>query len=244
MTDTPAAQIATQAATWAGRPSRRLRSTTVRGALLGMSAFALTACEEPVDLTFFTDLDQCKAAAAESTEFSAGDCNRAFEQALAEHAVLAPRYDELPLCQEQHGPDACAPTEVAGGVPDEVAADEVVAVELAAGEVAGEAAPGDTETAGGGASFMPFFMGYMMGNALGSNTPGGYAGRPVYADTKGQVFNTDGRRMAFAGAGSTVRGVPSTVRQPAVMKPVAPMTRAVVSARGGFGAARAASFGG
>ena len=96
---------------------RRLRSTAVRGVLLGVSAFALAACDEPVDLTFFSDVDQCTAAAAESSEFSAGDCDRAFEQAMAEHAVLAPRYDELALCEEQHGAEACAPVEVAGGGP-------------------------------------------------------------------------------------------------------------------------------
>lgn len=200
---------------------RRLRSRTVRGALLGMSAFALTACEEPIDLTFFSDVDQCTAAAAESSEFSVGDCERAFEQALAEHAVLAPRYDELALCEEQHGAEACAPVEVAGGVPSE----EPVASQA-------------------GVGFMPFFMGYMIGNALGRSSPGGYAGRPVYSDAKGGLFSSDGKKMAFAGPGSTVSGTPAAARAPALSAPMAPMTRATVSTRGGFGAARTASFGG
>ncbi len=204
---------------------RRLRSTAVRGALLGVSAFALTACDEPVDLTFFSDVDQCTAAAAESSEFSAGDCDRAFEQAMAEHAVLAPRYDELALCEEQHGDAACAPVEVAGGVPGE------------AGSEAGA-------TQAGGGVFMPLFMGYMIGNALGRSSAGGYAGRPVYADAKGGLFSSDGRQMGFAGPGSTVRGTPAALRAPALSAPAAPMTRATVSARGGFGAARATSFGG
>lgn len=200
---------------------RRLRSRTVRGALLGISAFALTACEEPIDLTFFSDVDQCTAAAAESSEFSVGDCERAFEQALAEHAVRAPRYDELALCEEQHGAEACAPVEVAGGVPGE----EPVASQA-------------------GMGFMPFFMGYMIGNALGRSSPGGYAGRPVYSDAKGGLFSSDGKKMGFAGPGSTVRGTPAAVRAPALSAPMAPMTRATVSTRGGFGAARTASFGG
>ena len=95
--------------------ARRLRSTTVQAGLLGLSAFALAACDEPVDLTFFDGVQACREAAAESSEFSVGDCDRSFEQALAEHAVLAPRYDELALCQEQHGEGACATAEVAGG---------------------------------------------------------------------------------------------------------------------------------
>ena len=59
---------------------------------------------------------------------------------MAEHAVLAPRYDELALCEEQHGAEACAPVEVAGGVPGE-----------AAGSEAGV-------TQAGGSGFMPLFM--------------------------------------------------------------------------------------
>jgi len=209
------------------QPRRHLRSTAVRGALLGVSAFALAACDEPVDLTFFSDVDQCTEAAAESSEFSAGDCDRAFEQAMAEHAVLAPRYDELALCEEQHGAEACAPVEVAGGVPG--------------GEVAG---PEAAATQASGSVFMPLFMGYMIGNALGRSSAGGYAGRPIYTDAKGGLFSSDGRQMGFAGPGSTVRGTPAAVRAPALRAPAAPMTRATISARGGFGAARTASFGG
>lgn len=201
-------------------PARRLRSNSVRAGLLGFSAFALAACEEPVDLTFFSDVQQCREAAAESTEFSAGDCDRSFEQAMAEHAVLAPRYDELALCEEQHGEGACATAEVAGG------------------------AIGEADSVQNGSSFMPFFMGYMIGNALSSNRPGAYAGRAVYRDTKGQTFSTEGRQLGFAGAGSKVRGPSSQLRSPDLSRIAAPMSRATVSARGGFGAARSASFGG
>jgi uncharacterized protein YgiB involved in biofilm formation len=204
---------------------RRLRSRAVRATLLGAGAFALSACEEPVDLTFFSDVEQCKAAAAESTEFSEGDCERSFEQALAEHAVLAPRYEDLALCEEQHGEDACAPSQVAGGAPDPQA-----------GAEATQAATGP--------SFMPFFMGYMIGNMLSSNRPGGYVGRPVYRDAQGQFFSSDGRKLGFTGAGTQVRGTPSQVRPPELTRVAAPMTRAAVSARGGFGAARTTSFGG
>lgn len=41
---------------------------------------------------------------------------------------------------------------------------------------------------------MPFFMGYMIGNALGRSSPGGYASRPVYSDAKGGLFSSDGKR--------------------------------------------------
>ncbi len=142
-----------------GTTTRRLRSRTVQATLMGISAFALAACDEPVDLSFFQDIEQCQTEAASSAEFDAGDCDAAFAMAMKEHAVLAPRYDELALCEEQHGEGACGTPDEAGGVADPVHA--------------------------GGPSFMPFFMGYMIGNALGRSSASGYAGRPIYADARG-----------------------------------------------------------
>jgi uncharacterized protein YgiB involved in biofilm formation len=221
----PASLPATSPGSPRASSPRRLRSRAVRATLLGAGAFALSACEEPVDLTFFSDVGQCKAAAAETTEFSEGDCERSFEQALAEHAVLAPRYDELALCEEQHGEGACGSSQAAGGAPPD--------------PQEGEAAQATV-----GSSFMPFFMGYMIGNMLSSNRPGGYVGRPVYRDAQGQFFSSDGRQFGFAGSGTQTRGSPSQVRPPELTRVAAPMTRAAVSARGGFGAARTTSFGG
>jgi uncharacterized protein YgiB involved in biofilm formation len=200
---------------------RRLRSTAVRSALVGVSAFALAGCEEQADLSFFQSAEQCRAAAANGSEFatagfSAADCEAAFETAIEEHAVLAPRYDELALCEEQHGEGACGTPEEAGGAVEE---------------------------ASRGPVFMPFFMGYMMGSMLSGNRSA-VLGRPLYADTKGGLYSSTGQRMGFAGPGSVVKTSPSVLRPPANPRIAAPMTRSVVTARGGFGAARAVSFGG
>lgn len=201
------------------RPAtRRLRSRFVQTTLLGASAFALSACEEPVDLTFFESTEACHAAAAQpGSEFTAGDCDEAGLDALREHAVLAPRYESLALCEEEHGVAACATPEEAGGAVDQTYA---------------------------GSSYMPFFMGYMLGNALSNRGGTAYAGRPVYSDTQGRSFSTDGQRLGFAGSGAKVAASPATLRSPAVSSIAAPMSRATVRASGGFGAARAASFGG
>lgn len=197
---------------------RRLRSRFVRTTLLGASAFALAACEEPVDLTFFESAEECRAAAARpNSEFSASDCDAAGLDALREHAVLAPRYESLELCEEEHGVAACATPEEAGGAVDQAHA---------------------------GPSFMPFFMGYMIGNALSNRGGSGYAGRPVYSDTQGRKFSTDGRPLGFAGSGAKIAGSASALRNPNVSSIAAPMSRATVRASGGFGAARAANFGG
>lgn len=194
--------------------TRRLRSTRVRTTLLGATAFTLVACDEPPDLTYFDSVDQCKSAAfAESFEPDA--CDVAFEQALAEHAVLAPRYESLELCESQHGDGACGVPEVAGGEPDQ-------------------------EQTAGGPSFMPFFMGYMMGSMLS----GGMGGSALYRDTQGRQFSTSGQGYNFQGAGSTVKGSPSAIRPlPSNIRQPPVMTRAAVAQRGGFGAARTAAMG-
>jgi uncharacterized protein YgiB involved in biofilm formation len=203
---------------------RRLRSTAVRSALIGVSAFALAGCKEEVDVSFFQSADQCRAALDKgsefaSVEFSASDCDAAFEHAMEEHAVLAPRYDELALCEEQHGSGACAPPAEAGGAVD------------------------DDEVAGHGPVFMPLFMGYMMGSMLSGNQRA-ISGRPLYSDGKGALYSASGQRMGFSGPGSTMKASPATLRAPANPRIAAPMTRSVVTARGGFGTNRSFSFGG
>jgi uncharacterized protein YgiB involved in biofilm formation len=204
--------------------SRRLRSTAVRSALVGVSTFALAGCKEQVDVSFFQSAEQCRSALEtgsefSTVEFSAADCEAAFDEAKEEHAVLAPRYDELALCEEQHGEGACATPADAGGLVE------------------------DEEVANRGPVFMPFFMGYMMGSML-SGSQRGISGRPLYADTKGTLYSTSGQRMAFTGPGSVLKASPSTLRAPASPRIAAPMTRSVVAARGGFGTARSLSFGG
>lgn len=204
--------------------TRRLRSTAVRSALVGVSAFALAGCKEEVDVSFFQSSDQCRSALDTgsefaSVEFSASDCDAAFEGAMEEHAVLAPRYDELALCEEQHGAGACAPPAEAGGAVD------------------------DDEAASHGSVFMPLFMGYMMGSLLSGNQRA-ISGRPLYSDGKGALYSTTGQRMAFTGPGSTTKSSAAALRAPANPRIVAPMTRATVKARGGFGTSRSFSFGG
>ncbi|WP_424931339.1 DUF1190 domain-containing protein [Amaricoccus macauensis] len=203
---------------------QRKRSTAVRSALIGVSAFALAGCKEEVDVSFFQSAEQCRSALDNSSEFSsvefsAADCEAAFEDAREEHAVLAPRYTDLALCEEQHGEGACAPPEVAGGVE------------------------GEEQAAGHGSIFMPLFMGYMMGNML-SGGQRAISGRPLYSDGKGGVYNTSGQRMGFTGFGSTTKAAPNALRTPPNPKVAAPMSRANVAARGGFGSSRSVSFGG
>lgn len=194
--------------------ARRLRSSTVRTALLGASAFALSACgDNGEDLTYFETVEQCRSAALAAT-FAPEDCDAAFAEVLEKHAVLAPRYESRELCEEQHGAEACAAADEAGAT---------------------------TAEAGQGSVFMPLLAGYMMGSMLSGNR---YGGAPLYRDAGGRVLGAGGRPYAFQGPGSTVRGSAAAVQPlAAATKPPPVMTRAMIAERGGFGAARTSAAG-
>lgn len=88
------------------KPSpRKLRSRNVRLALLGATAFGVAGCvPEDVATQVFPTVAECRAAAQDLTgAFSAQDCDEAFALAEVAHSETAPRYDELALCEEQHG---------------------------------------------------------------------------------------------------------------------------------------------
>jgi uncharacterized protein YgiB involved in biofilm formation len=194
--------------------ARRLRSPTVRTALLGASAFALSACGDTgEDLTYFETVEQCRSAAF-AEPFSPEDCDAAFAQAREKHEVLAPRYESRALCEEQHGEEAC------------VVADEADATAAEDGQ---------------GSVFMPLLAGYMMGSMLSGNR---YGAAPLYRDASGRVLGAGGRPYAFQGPGSTVRGSAAAVQPlAAATRPPPVMTRAMIAERGGFGAARTSAAG-
>lgn len=91
-------------------PPRVLRSRTIRLALLGAAAFGVSGCiPETVETQVFPSLSECTAAAAGGvSQYSAQDCEQAFALAEVAHSETAPRYDELALCEEQHGGECVA----------------------------------------------------------------------------------------------------------------------------------------
>lgn len=84
---------------------RKLRSRHVRLALLGAAAFGMSGClPEDVATEVFPTLAECTAAAQAGTgDYTEQDCVDAFALAEVAHQQTAPRYDELALCEEQHG---------------------------------------------------------------------------------------------------------------------------------------------
>ncbi|KSB90711.1 hypothetical protein AS593_10180 [Caulobacter vibrioides] len=110
-------------------PKRRKRSGAV--ALTGLmagSAFTLVACDDPgsatqwgdppaavsgksVDASSFASLDECKA----SGDFTAAQCQTAYDEAQKASAENAPKYSDRQSCEERYGVDQCVPRSQANG---------------------------------------------------------------------------------------------------------------------------------
>jgi uncharacterized protein YgiB involved in biofilm formation len=170
--------------------------------LLGASAFALAACDDPVDVSVFKDKEACYSAAERTADLSFENCDTAFDAAQREHQMSAPRYESREICEEEHGVGNCGTDTYANN-------------------------------AGGGSSFMPFFMGYMVGNMMNNGSSSTY-GRTVYPAKSGGYYTNSGQK--FSALNTTARVSPSKVTsKPSVTLGKAPMTKATVSSRGGFG---------
>ncbi|MGP9663072.1 DUF1190 domain-containing protein [Halomonas sp. AOP22-C1-8] len=134
---------------------RRKRSARLSLAMMGASAFGLTACGQPeqtTDVSFdsprsYQSVDECVAADV----YTRSACEDAYEASIKE----VPRFNTLEECEAEHGEGACtAPTEQQS-----------------------QAATGSS----GGGWFMPAMMGYMVGNMM-SRTSRGATNRGVYQE--------------------------------------------------------------
>lgn len=186
----------------------RKRSRHVALVLAGTTTLALAACEDDrVDAQSFPDLESCIAASKDNgLWFSEEDCRTNFAAAQQEYLETAPRYESKELCEQEHGVGNC------GSDP---------------------AAQDSAQNSGGGFSFMPLLVGYMMGSMLSRG--GGIFSQPMVNTPDGR-YSTPKGNQTFAsnrGAGkvapTTFQRAPSTIGK-------APMSAAQVSQRGGFGA--------
>lgn len=134
---------------------RRKRSARLSLAMMGASAFGLTACGQPeqtTDVSFdsprsYQSVDECVAADV----YTQSACEEAYEASIKE----VPRFDTLEACEAEHGEGACtAPTAEQS-----------------------QAATGSSN----GSWFMPAMMGYMVGNMM-SRSSGGATSRGVYQE--------------------------------------------------------------
>ncbi|MGH1447552.1 MAG: DUF1190 domain-containing protein [Cognatishimia sp.] len=139
------------------------RSNKVALTIVGAAAFALAGCqEEQVDAQAFPDLQTCKLNADEGTALTAADCDFAFAQAQQLHEESAPRYNDLQVCEEQHGAGNCGSEQQA------------------------------VSSGGSSGIFMPLLTGYLIGNMLSGNRTGMAAAQPLYKNGKGGFTNASG----------------------------------------------------
>ncbi|MGO4916128.1 DUF1190 domain-containing protein [Pseudogemmobacter sp. W21_MBD1_M6] len=196
----------------------RKRSQRVALCIVGAAAFALAGCrEEEVDAQAFPDLQSCKSAAATgATNFSAIDCEAAYQEVQKIHVESAPRYDSLQVCEQEHGVGSCGDEQQASGGGG----------------------------GGGGGIFMPLLTGYLIGNML-SRGVGSTVGQPLYRKAGGQFTNATGTSSYSSNAGKAKLGATQFAKPPATIGK-APMTKTSVASRGGFGSTSASrgSFGG
>ncbi|MFZ8897445.1 MAG: DUF1190 domain-containing protein [Alphaproteobacteria bacterium] len=173
---------------------KRSRKVTLIAMGVGVSAFALTGCEEKLDAFQFATVDGCIT----SGEFTEAYCKAQFATAQQEHARVAPRYQTLADCEAEHGPQACQ-RPASMGNKDTVQ-------------------PGtnsDNQTtqhaSTGGGLWMPLMVGWMMGRAMG----GPVATQPLYTGSK------PGTARTAAGAAVDAKTGPVSVAKSKAARPPA-----------------------
>lgn len=191
---------------FANRP-RRKRSRHVALILAGAAVFSLSACkEDQVEAQAFPDLESCLAAAKSNSLF--------FKEEDCRTQFAAAQQELVETAPRYNSKELCEQEHGAGACGSDPAAQQ----------------------GGGGMSFMPLLMGFMLGQMLGGR---GVASQPMIRTPQG--FSTPNGSQSFATNSGRGNLAPSAFnRAPTTMgKP--PMTPAQVSQRGGFGASRTAA---
>ena len=72
--------------------------------MMGVSAIALSACEEPkVDAAVYDSVEQCIKAPSVPRE----ECEKSYKEARTQHAAVAPKYSSEVDCQADFGVGKC-----------------------------------------------------------------------------------------------------------------------------------------
>lgn len=79
------------------------RSKSISLAVMGLSAFSMTACDKPVDAAVYESVEQCVT----DSVFTAEQCQSEFDAAAGQHANVAPRYSSLSDCEADFGRSSC-----------------------------------------------------------------------------------------------------------------------------------------
>lgn len=137
------------------------KSRYVSTLLLAGAAVALSACgdDAPQEVNIFSSVEACVADGR-----SQEACQKAFDNAIYEHAASSPRYTNLADCEKDTGEGAC----------------QSVQTQLPDGRVSD--------------IFLPMMVGYMMAeivDEVGDAAARRRYSRPLYADRNGFIYSGD-----------------------------------------------------
>lgn len=91
-----------------------------------------------------------------------------------------------------------------------------------------------TGTSGGGSIFMPLLAGYLIGNMMSRGATAAPAVQPLYKTSDGRFTNATGSSTFQSNTGKGTLAASQFTKAPATIGK-APMTKATVASRGGFG---------
>ena len=203
-------------------PKRR-SSVDVKLVLIAGLALGATACSDEVDVESFASVDGCVVSGLHTE----AECTNAFRLAQQEHVRSAPRFEDKADCEREFGLGSCETRETAQAP--------------IAPQGEGSSPGSTTHTSSGNSFFMPYMMGYMMGSNSNS-TP--VSPTPYYRTAGGINRTSSGFAFAGAASGDTVRTSPSAFSNGGTHSSVTPRggsssfsrpSTSTVTVRGGFG---------
>ncbi|MDS9468334.1 DUF1190 domain-containing protein [Paracoccus sp. MBLB3053] len=186
----------------------RKRSRHVALVLAGTATLALAGCKDDrVEAQAFPDLDSCIAASQENGLWFTEDDCR--------KNFAAAQKDFVETAPRYASKELCEQEHGAGNCGDDPAAQQ----------------------SGGGFSFMPLLMGYMMGSMMSRG--GGIFSQPMVRSANGS-YTTPRGEQSFANNSGKGKVSPQTFQRAPTTLGKPPMTAAQVNQRGGFGASSTA----
>ncbi len=183
----------------------RPRSKHVALTILGATAFTLAGCQQEADV-------EAQAYPSLQACLDAADRGGLFDESQCRIAVAEAQELHVEAAPRYDSLAVCEEQHGAGACGSE---EEMVA------------------QGGSGGVFMPLLAGYLMGSMMG-RTAGMAAAQPMYRTANGRFTNAAGTSV-FGGNAGRASLSPRQFSRPPVTQGRAPMTRAMVASRGGFG---------
>lgn len=183
------------------------RSRTIALFILGAAAFALTGCVEE-------EVDASAFPDLQSCK-DAANAGGAFSTLECDTAFAEAQQLQAETAPRYDSLEVCEAQHGAGSCGDEAQV---------------------TGTSGGGGIFMPLLAGYLIGNMMSRGATTSPAVQPLYKTTDGKFTNATGSSTYASNTGTGKLAASQFAKAPATIGK-APMTKATVAARGGFGGA-------